>query len=94
MENLEPAPRDIELLLADYRLTTAEILYRLPDFPTLLQTYIWQEYDIAPKYPVLNRFLKFWEIKIEGRLHSVRVASTRLIRPSEWRYAACRLSLN
>ncbi len=40
--------------LKDYRLTTAEILYRLPDHPALLQTYIWQELDLAPRYPCLR----------------------------------------
>src|SRR3978361_1621968 len=54
--------------LKDYRLTTAEILYRLPDHPAVLQSYIWQELDIAPAYPVLKRFLEFWEREIEGRV--------------------------
>ena len=65
--------------LKDYRLTTAEILYRLPDHPAVLQSYIWQELDIAPAYPVLQRFLAFWEREIEGRLHSVRVGSLELV---------------
>lgn len=62
----------------DYRLTTAEILYRLPDHPALLQSYIWQELDISPQYPVLTKFLDFWRREIEGTLHSVRVASAPL----------------
>ena len=68
--------------LHDYRLTTAEILYHLPDHPHLLQTYIWQELDIAPRYPVLVKFLDFWKRELEGRLHSVRVASASLITPA------------
>ena len=62
----------------DYRLTTAEILYHLPDHPNLLQTFIWQDLDIAPRYPVLNQFLDFWRREIEGTLHSVRVATAAL----------------
>ena len=65
--------------LKDYRLTTAEILYRLPDHPAVLQSYVWQDLDLAPAYPVLHRFLAFWEREIEGRLHSVRVGSRDLI---------------
>jgi uncharacterized protein Usg len=68
--------------LQDYRLTTAEILYHLPDHPNLLQAYIWQDLDIAPRYPVLTKFLDFWKREIEGNLHSVRVASTTLIKPA------------
>jgi uncharacterized protein Usg len=56
-----------------YRLTTAEIHSRLPDHPLLLQTYIWQKFDIAPDFPVLHGFLKFWRENVEGELHSVRV---------------------
>jgi len=82
-----------ELQLRGYRLTTAEILYRLPDHPGLLQTYVWQDYDLAPGYPILNRFLDFWERELEGPLHSVRVASRRLIRPQEWRHTDAVLTI-
>jgi uncharacterized protein Usg len=71
--------------LRGYRLATAEILYRLPDHPGLLQTYVWQDYDIAPKYPVLSRFLDFWMRELEGPIHSVRVAGRRLIGAAELR---------
>jgi uncharacterized protein Usg len=67
--------------LQDYRLTTAEILYHLPDHPSVLQSYIWQSLDIAPKYPELHKFLDFWTREIEGTLHSVRVASASLVKP-------------
>ena len=72
--------------MKDYRLTTAEILYRLPDHPEILQTYIWQDLDIAPRFPVLHRFLDFWDRELDGKLHSVRVASASLIRPPSFRH--------
>ena len=78
----------LDLQLKGYRLTTAEILYHLPDHENLLQTFIWQDYDIAPRFPVLKKFLMFWQMNIEGRLHSVRVAHAPLIQPSEFRRAA------
>lgn len=65
-------------LVNDYRLTTAEIIYHLPDHPGVLQSYIWQDLDLAPRYPVLHRFLDFWTREIEGTLHSVRIASDRV----------------
>jgi uncharacterized protein Usg len=73
------------LQLRDYRLTTAEILYHLPDHPTLLQTYVWQAMDQAPKYPELRKFLAFWEKNLEGKLHSVRVAACEVIMPPQVR---------
>ncbi len=68
-----------------YGLTTAKIAYRMPDHHSLLQEYIWQDYDLWPEFPVLKKFLSFWEEKIEGPLHSVTVAHARLIRPAEVR---------
>jgi uncharacterized protein Usg len=70
-------------LIKNYRLTTAEILYHLPDHPELLQSFIWQEYDISPKFPVLKTFLDFWTREIDGKLHSVYVASKKIISTSE-----------
>jgi uncharacterized protein Usg len=77
------------LQLKDYRLTTAEILYHMPDHPALLQAFLWQEYDLAPEFPELHRFLQFWTREIEGKLHSVRVGSKKLITPEDIGY--CRL---
>jgi uncharacterized protein Usg len=77
--------QDFRKQLEGYGLTTAKILYRLPDYPRLLQTYVWQEYDVCPNFPVLKRFLAFWERELVGPLHSVTVAHARLIRPSELR---------
>jgi uncharacterized protein Usg len=72
--------------LEGYRLATAEILYRLPDHPSVLQTYVWQDYDIDPQYPVLNKFLEFWMREIEGPLHSVRVAGKKLISAADMKH--------
>lgn len=68
-----------------YGLTTAEILYRRPDHPWLLQTYVWQHYDLCPDFPELQGFLDFWQKSLDGILHSVTVAHARLIRPAEIR---------
>ena len=79
-----PTP-ELAAQLAGYSLTTAEILYRLPDHPSLLQSYIWQDYDLSPVFPKLKGFLDFWAAKIEGRLFKVTVAHSQLIKPAELR---------
>jgi uncharacterized protein Usg len=71
-----------ELQLRGYRLTTAEIIYRLPDHPALLQTFIWQKFDLAPEFPVLHKFLEFWRQNIEGKLHSVNVKQSSRTAPN------------
>lgn len=77
----------LERQLKDYRLTTAEILYRYPDHPHLLQTFVWQELDIAPRFPVLTRFLEFWQRNLDGKLFGVKVASAGLVQPALFRFA-------
>jgi uncharacterized protein Usg len=76
---------DFKRQLEGYGLTTARILYRLPDHRRLLQTYVWQDYDMWPEFPALGRFLEFWRRELDGPVHSVTVAHARLIKPSEFR---------
>ena len=80
---------DADLLkqINGYSLTTAEITYRMPDARTVLQTFLWQEYDLAPRFPKLEGFLDFWERELDGPIHSVRIASAQLLRPLELRAA-------
>ncbi len=84
----------IALQLKDYRLTTAEILYHLPDHPGILQTYVWQDLDIAPRDPVLHKFLDFWRRELDGPVHTVRVASARLVKPPSVRLPGAYMRLH
>jgi len=85
---------ETEMMLKGYGLTTAQILYHLPDHPHIIQTFIWQHYDLAPKFPVLYRFLDFWKEKLDGPLHSVTYTHRRLIAASEWRNVSGELVLH
>lgn len=78
---------ELDKQLRDYRLTTAKIIYHMPDFENLLQEFLWQDYDLAPEFPVLGKFIRFWERKIDGKLHSVYVGSQELITPGDYRFA-------
>lgn len=85
---------DFRRQLAGYGLTTAKILYHRPDHPWLLQTYVWQEYDLCPKFPVLQKFLGFWAKSLDGVLHSVVVAHSGLIKPAEIRALGAEFKLH
>ena len=74
---------DFRKQVLGYGLTTAEILYRMPDHRSLLQTYVWQSYDLFPKFPALQDFLQFWQTRLDGPLYAVRVAHSKLIKPAE-----------
>lgn len=86
--------RDFRKQVEGYGLTTAHILYRLPDHPRFLQTFVWQEYDLFPKFPVLTKFLDFWRRELEGPLFSVTVAHAKLIKPSDFRAVSGEFYLN
>ena len=74
-----------EKQMAGYGLTTAEILYRMPDHPALLQSYIWQDYDLFPEFPTLKKFLDFWTRTLDGPLFRITVGHRRLIKPVEFK---------
>ena len=78
--------------LNEFRLTTAEFLYRLPDHPTLLQSYIWQDYDRAPDFPTLLKFIDFWQREIDGKLHAVLVRKEDHITAGDFSSASVEIS--
>jgi uncharacterized protein Usg len=77
-----------------YRMTTVEILYHLPDHPGLLQSFVWQNLDLAPDYPVLHKFLDFWNRELDGKVHSVRVAAAKMAKPMSYRHPGAWLRLH
>jgi uncharacterized protein Usg len=86
--------KDFVRQLQGFSLTTAEILYRLPDHLSILQTYVWQDYDLAPEFPELKKFLKFWQERLDGPLCAVRVVHVGLIRPADIRTVQTQLILH
>lgn len=78
---------EMRLRLNGWRLATAEVLYYLPDHPSLLQSFIWQTLDLAPAYPRIHRFLEFWRREIDAVIHSVQLASGETLAPAVLRKA-------
>jgi uncharacterized protein Usg len=79
---------DFVLRLNGWRLATAEVLYYIPDHPSLLQSFVWQTLDLAPSYPRIHRFLEFWGREIDAVIHSVRLASGETLAPGRFTKAA------
>jgi uncharacterized protein Usg len=75
--------QEMALRLQGWRLATAEVLYYLPDHPSLLQSFIWQTLDLAPSYPRIHRFLDFWRAEIDAVIHSVQLASGETLAPAK-----------
>lgn len=80
--------------LQGYSLTTAEILYRMPDHPGLLQSFLWQEYDVAPRFPRLEAFLNYWQNHLDGPLYRIIVAHRKLVSPTEFQFLDGRFVLH
>lgn len=78
---------ELTLRLRGWRLATAEVIYYLPDHPSLLQSFVWQTLDLAPRYPRIHRFLEFWRREIDAVIHSVQVASGETLAPAPVRRA-------
>lgn len=76
---------DLIRQLRGERLTTTQILYYMPDSPSLLQEFVWQTLDVAPEFPRIHRFLGFWRREIEAVIHSVTVGSQGLVAPARLR---------
>lgn len=77
--------RGFERRLKGEGLLTAEISYYLPDHPSLLQLFVWQTLDVAPRFPALNRFLDHWRREIEATIHEIRIAHAGMLKPAEVR---------
>ena len=73
---------ELTLRLAGWRLATAEVLYYLPDHPSLLQSFVWQTLDLAPQYPRIHQFLDYWRREIEAVIHSVHLATGEELAPA------------
>ena len=72
---------ETELMLRGYGLTTAELYYRMPDFTHVLNTFIWQDYDLAPDHPKLFEFIEIWQVcgdLFHERLSTVRRSHLKL----------------
>ena len=86
--------QDFAKQMQGFGLTTAHILYHMPDHPGLLQTFIWQNHDLHPAYPELRKFLDFWVRELEAPLHSVTVSHCGLIKPREFRNVGAEFRLH
>ena len=86
--------KDFLRQMEGYGITTANILYRMPDHPAIIQSFIWQQYDLQPEFPELRKFLKFWSEQIDGAIHQVIVGHSSLIKPAELRFVGAEFRLH
>jgi len=89
---------DLVRQLTGWRQITAEILYRMPDHPSLVQIFLWQEMDRwhddpDMMFPRLRQFCAWWNANLDGAIVQVRVAAARVITAGELRHVSAELRL-
>jgi uncharacterized protein Usg len=94
MEGLPMIDKDFACQLKGWSLTTAEIMYHMPDHRDFLQVFVWQDYDLAPRFPRLVKFLDFWSHNLDGPLSMIRVAHAGISGPAEMRYVGSEWKLH
>ena len=47
--------------------------YYLPDYNNLVQEFTWGTVDVIPEYPLINRFLKYWNNNIDAVIASIEL---------------------
>ncbi|MBN8827888.1 MAG: hypothetical protein J0H68_04200 [Sphingobacteriia bacterium] len=77
-----------------YKLLTIEILYYLPDYPSILQTFVLQKLDLHPNYPELNKFLDFWSQNIEAQINSVTISASEINNDKLYGYLSDEITLH
>ena len=71
-------------------LTTVKVLYFLPDYNSIIQEFVFQQYDTLPEYPKLKKFIRFWRKNIEAEIHRVDFSSMF----SEYKFVETVLTIN
>jgi uncharacterized protein Usg len=56
---------------------TVDVLYYLPDYPSIVEEFIWQTPDLWPEIPRIHEFLGYWHENIEATIEKVYVFHAR-----------------
>jgi uncharacterized protein Usg len=59
-----------------WELTTIHVYYWMPDYLHILNLFSFQDDDVPPEYPRMQRFVKYWEENLEARIKEIQIGST------------------
>ena len=59
-----------------WELTTIHVYYWMPDYLHILNLFSFQDDDVPPEYPRMQRFVKYWEETLEARIKEIQIGST------------------
>lgn len=59
------------MLIRTKKSVIINVLYFLPDHPSLLQEFIWNYNDIVPELRETHKFLNYWHNNIEATINQI-----------------------
>jgi uncharacterized protein Usg len=66
-------------------LVSVEVIYFLPTFSNLVNSFYWQTLDVRPKYPRINKFLDFWRKEINAVIKEITICDMPTPEVKRWR---------
>jgi uncharacterized protein Usg len=73
--------KDFQKMVEGYGLTTLWVVYHRLDYPSLVQTMTYQQYDLYPSFPHMTSIVA--RIRSQTRVRGALVGHSRLIKPAE-----------
>ena len=61
--------------LDKWELTTIQVYYYIPDYEHIVNLFMFQDDDVPPKYPRMQRFVQYWEENIIAKIESIKISS-------------------
>ena len=55
-------------------LVTLDIFYYLPDYPSLIEEFIWQTHDVVPELPRVQKFLWYWHDNVDATINKIYIS--------------------
>jgi len=59
------------MLLMTRRPVLLTVVYYMPDYPSLMNEFMWQTEDMVPQLRRIHKFLNHWKDNIEAPIHEI-----------------------
>ena len=60
-------------IIEKWTLASVQVIYYIPDFPHIVNEFVWQTDDQRPDFPRIDRFLNYWDRYIDGPIKEVYI---------------------
>lgn len=82
------------MLILNTRPVLLQVIYFMPDYPTILQEFTWGYEDRVPELMRTHKFLNHWRSHIDAVISEILLSINDCNRPRKWRSIDEILNLN